>query len=69
MIWKVHFFVKIAMIIMPTAALEDAVIAVIAMTKMKCTVSMENGIVVVVPLIVITAVKEYTIRVFINTGS
>lgn len=49
------------MITMATVNLIDVVIAVIAMTKMKCTVSMENGIVVVVPLIVITAVKEYPI--------
>lgn len=57
------------MMIMPTAALEDAVIAVIAMTKMKCTVSMENGIAANVLLIVIIAMKEFLIQRLVITES
>lgn len=58
MIWKVLFFVRIVMITKATVNLIDVVIAVIAMTKMRCTLSTEVGIAVIALFIAIAVMKE-----------
>ena len=57
------------MIAMVTVDLIDVVIAVIAMTKMRCIVSTETGIAVTVLLIVTAAMKEFLIQKFSITES